>query len=231
MGGREQAFESTDAYIPKEMAAMLKLCSEMRKAFKEEMEVTLGEIAAEFNIDHDALVAFVNKKRGEVSDGVSEAVEASKASKPRKPRAKKVESETDGESERKKCSATTAKGAPCKNNAQADCEFCRVHNKGPLKLKVADSEPPAMPEAVKEKKKRSTKKKVEAPVVEHNHGVEEAPVECAKCEQQGNPKEEQEFTVEDDIEKQLEEFRKSLEADPDYQPEVDELDAASTCDE
>ena len=208
---------------------MIKLCSEMRKAFQEDLEVLLGQIAAEFGIDHDALLDFAEVKRRESSETVTEAVTESKAKKARKTKKAKAESESEGSGaeepkERAKCAARTAKGTACKNNALADCEFCRVHNKGPLALpKAKEAEVPAEAPPKKEKKARKSKKAAE-PKPEHNHPAEEAPKAEEPCERCEAP----EYSVDPDLEAQLAEFKAELEAemDPDYVP-----DAGSVADE
>jgi hypothetical protein len=206
------------------MAAMIKLCAEMRKAFQAELEELLTQVAEEFKLDPDAVFAFVNDRRQESAEAVKEVVEKSKTPKAKRTRTKKEESESEGEAqtaERGKCEAKTAKGLPCKNNALADCKFCRVHNKGPLSsaklAKEPDSEPE--PEPTKPKKTRARKSKQTEPKPEHNHPVEEESEEpCERCET--------EYKVDDDLERQLAEFKAQLESDPDYVP-----DAASVADD
>jgi len=230
---RERASEQQTTDQGPSMAAMIKLCSEMRKAFQEDLEVLLGQIAVEFGIDHDALLDFAEVKRKESSEAVSEAVTESKAKKVKKTKKAKAESEgSEGEAEvqqkeRAKCAAKTAKGTACKNNALADCEFCRVHNKGPLtlppKAKEVDQGPTDQVPAKKEKKARKSKKAAE-PKPEHNHSADEAPKAEEPCERCEAP----EYSVDPDLEAQLAEFKAELEAemDPDYVP-----DAGSAADE
>jgi len=213
---------------------MIKLCSEMRKAFQEDLEVLLGQIAAEFGIDHDALLDFAEVKRKESSETVSEAVTESKTKKARKTKkAKAPESESEGSGaeqepkERAKCAAKTAKGTACKNNALADCEFCRVHNKGPLalpKAKEVDQVPKEAPPKEEKKKRSGRGKKAAEPKPEHNHSADEAPKAEEPCERCEAP----EYSVDPDLEAQLAEFKAELEAemDPDYVP-----DAGSAADE
>ena len=195
---------------------MIKLCSEMRKAFQEDLEVLLGQIAAEFGIDHDALLDFAEVKRKESSGTVSEAVTDSKkkAKKTKKAKAPESESEVEQEpKERAKCAAKTAKGTACKNNALADCEFCRVHNKGPLALPKAKE----VDQVPKEEKKKTRKSKKAEPKPEHNHSADEAPKAEEPCERCEAP----EYSVDPDLEAQLAEFKAELEAemDPDYVPD------------
>ena len=187
---------------------MIKLCSEMRKAFQAELEVLLTQVAEEFKLDVEAVMAFAEEKRREASEEVSEAVDKSRKQKKKRATKKKEEEvESEGEvqqEERGKCQGKTAKGCACKNNALAGLQFCHVHNK-----KNAEEE--ATPVKKEAKAKKAPKAPKKAKKAEHNHGIEQEGEECERCAEQGDPRKELQFEVEDDVDKQLQEFIAEME--------------------
>lgn len=93
---------------------------ELMGLFRDQLDAMLVEIAKDHDLDLEELQA-----KYEVFTATPAPPKATKA-----PRARKAKSDSDGEGERKKCSATTAKGAACKNFALAGGSFCACHNKG-----------------------------------------------------------------------------------------------------
>jgi hypothetical protein len=156
-------------------------------------------------------------------------------SKPKKVTKKKKASED--EEERPKCSAKTAKGAPCKNLSLAGKCYCRVHQN---KFGEEDSEDEGKPKKVASKPKKVTKKKSkkvvdpddlieseeestpvqkkgkgkvpDAPKKAHTHKADEEGEDCDECNRKGDPvkKLEDEFEEDEDTSRKLEDILDKL---------------------
>jgi len=159
----------------------------------EKLHSLLGMIAADHDLDHGALVEkYLIKCRDDPAPQI-----IYKTTESKKTRAKKIEASDD---EREgKCTATTAKGTPCKNKCCGGGVFCHIHNK-----KKGETEE-------KPKKKAAKKAKKAKKEPEHTHKLDEPAEDCELCETHGNPMEgEQEFEV---AEEQKESIKKLIEAE------------------
>ena len=134
------------------LALEVNLKKQIAKTVKIELEYLCKRIAAAYEIDEEDLMKFIQ----EPSEGIDEI--RAKVDKGRNPRpaprkpSKKKDSDEESASgdDRQKCSATTAKGTACKNNALPGKCYCHAHKKLELPGKVVeeeseDDEPPAIP--------------------------------------------------------------------------------------
>jgi hypothetical protein len=158
---------------------------EIESAVYDQIHKLLGMIAADYDLDHGAMVDKYLVKPREGSPAPQYIYTSSGDEELKKPRRsarvtkKKVVDSDDEEDikERAKCQGTTKAGKPCKNSPFGGGCFCRVHTP-----KEGDEEEPkkktkAKPES-KKAKRVSKAKKAEEP--KHSHTINE---ECEEgCE-------------------------------------------------
>lgn len=199
---------------------------ELFNEFQEILGSVLLDVSRKYDIKFEDLESEYLTSSTSSSDGESPA-KPKAAAKPKKPRVRKAASDDD---ERKKCAAKTAKGAPCKNFALVDCEFCACHSKSkgekkPSKVEkmrknvkkgaVKPVSPPSSDEIDSDAEsvrspvkptKRPTKGK-KAQVV-HEHAIDqEVHEECAACDVIGNGAVgSDEVVVDEDVKKVLDEL-------------------------
>ena len=195
---------------------------ELFTEFQEILGSVLLDVSRKYDIKFEDLESEYLTSSGSASSSEGESPVKVKA----KPRVRKAKAT---EEERKKCSAKTAKGAPCKNFALAGCEFCACHSKakGPAKpSKVQkmrkegkkgtvkpvsppssdeiDSDAESVRSPVKPTKRPTKAKKAQ---VVHDHAIDhEVHEECAACEVLGGICENPAVMVDEDVKKVLDEL-------------------------
>lgn len=214
-------------------ARMEEVKAELMGVFRDELDRMLVEISKDYEIDLDEL-----QEKYEIF-GEAKAPEApKKAAKPRK-----AKSDSDGESERKKCAAKTAKGAPCKNFALHGSTFCACHGKSKAvrkdsKVDKLRKEKPAkkleLPSSDEESEsevevpKRVYKRPGKAPVT-HSHKMESKVHEdCEACSVIGNvaaEKEDEKVEVSEEVKSLLDELFEGSGSDTEDEGSMSEIDA------
>jgi hypothetical protein len=158
---------------------------EIESAVYDQIHKLLGMIAADYDLDHGAMVDkyLVKPREGSpapqyiyTSSGDEELTQPRRAT--RAPKKKKVvESDDDEAVERAKCQGTTKAGKPCKNSPFGGGCFCRVHTPKEGEEEEPKKKAKAKPESKKSKRVSKAKK---AEVPKHSHTINE---ECEEgCE-------------------------------------------------